>query len=73
MKRDAKGQIVYSRDPRDPFGWPEGMTTDEMMARLKLLNPQRHADILRALELMRRAAAEYDLREAWGREPQVQH
>lgn len=69
MKRDAHGHIVYSRDPKDPPFWPAEMTLDDMLDRLKLLDPKDHAGMLDAFKVF----VEDHLRSRWGREPKASH
>jgi len=61
MKRDTPGRVVYSRDPNDPPFWPDGMSGEEMLTRLRALKP----DQAKGAEMI----IEDALRRAWGRQP----
>jgi hypothetical protein len=53
--------IVFSTDPTDPPFWPKGMTLEDKLARLKLLDPKTYtaAGVL----------IDYALRQRWPQPP----
>jgi hypothetical protein len=60
MKRDV---------PKHPIGWREDWTLPEIVARLKLIDPEWHHDLNAGFTILARHA----LRERWGRELKAQH